>query len=145
MIKISAYNTYIRLSLSILALISGGFVYAVFRTDNAFMFNWFGKVGVSGFIYNLRETLGDFSIYYWVKYNLPAALWLLAYLFAIASIWSNYKETTCFKFFIWLMPFMALMTEVLQLMGIIPGTFDISDILSYFIVTTLFLAINKIL
>lgn len=141
----SQLATYINVSLSLLTLLAGGFVYAVFRSDGAYMFHWFGNVGVADYIYNLRETLGSYSIYGWVRYNLPASLWLMAYLFATAAIWTNHKNNRVFHFFVWLMPFMALMTEVLQLLNIIPGTFDATDVLSYGIVTGLFLLINKYL
>lgn len=146
MIKVEEYNklsTYINISLSLLTLLAGGFVYSMFRTDNAYMFNWFGAVGIADLIYNMRDTFSQYSVYGWVKYNLPASLWLMAYLFAIAAIWNGHRKSFYFKFFIWLMTFMALMTEVLQFLDVIPGTFDITDVLSYAIVTAIFFVVNK--
>lgn len=135
--------TYINVTLSLLALLAGGFLYAIFRSDGAYMFNWFGNIGMVDYIYNLRDSIGAYPIESWVRYNLPASLWLLAYLFAIAAIWTGHKTSRWFYFFVWLMTFMALATEILQLFEIIPGTFDVTDVLSYAIVTLVFFIINK--
>jgi hypothetical protein len=109
------------------------------------MFSWFEKLGLSTSVEYLRNTYGEHSIFAWVKYNLPAALWLFSYLFIMDSIWANHPNKTIYWIFMSLVPIMAFSSEILQYFSLIPGTFDFKDLLSYFYAIIFFLIINKLL
>lgn len=107
------------------------------------MFSWFDALGLSDTIELLRINYGETSIYDWVKFNLPAALWLFAYLYVMDSVWSEYKGRFVFYAFLGIIPIAAIASEFMQYFSLLPGTFDIYDVLSYVAAIILYLAINK--
>lgn len=125
------------------ALAIGGLIYVLYRSDNLLMFEWFQRIGISNIIRDMRENTETQNLYGWVKNSMPAGLWLLSYLFVIDSIWWREKHTI-YYIFIYVLPFLAICSEFLQFFGIMPGTFDISDLLSYVLAFLLFIIIKKI-
>jgi len=125
--------------LSALTLLAGGMIYIIFRSDSLLMFDWFSYIGVDKQISFLREKFGDTSIYLWVKYNLPAALWLFSYMYCINAIWGRTKYERLKIVFLWTLPFVAVLSELLQLCGFISGTFDVLDLIAYLLAIILFI------
>lgn len=122
-----------------LAIVIGGLIYLIFRDDNLIMFSWIKSVGMGEYLNNMRIAYGDYSIYSWVRYNLPASLWLFSYLFIIKGIWHNQSKNILYYVFLSVIPIMAFGSELLQLLAIIPGTFDIADLVGYTLATIAFL------
>lgn len=142
---ISAFGyNFIKVWVASILLIIGGLIYVIFRSESLIMFSWFDKLGLSENIYSLRFGFGNNDIYPWVIYNLPAALWLLAYLYVIDAIWYKHDNYKLYKPFLWLMPFIAFFSEFLQLLHVMPGTFDILDVMAYTCAVIIYLTINKI-
>lgn len=115
--------------LSFLALLSGGIIYILFRTSEPVFFNWIRAVGLGNWLYFVRNislsltpTLPD-----WIVFSLPNGLWAFSYALLITTIWSESKSPL--KYF-WMasIPLLVLGFEILQLTGIIPGTFCIQDV-----------------
>ncbi len=76
----------------------------------------------------LRNSV-TFTLPDWVLYSLPDGLWIYSYILVIGAIRNfNIRESTLAIF---CLPTVAIISEFLQLPGIIPGTFDSSDILAY--------------
>ena len=75
---------------------------------------------------------------------MPAALWLYAYLYVIDTIWDKSHTSILYKSFFWLMPAISILSEILQLFHILPGTFDILDVGSYVGVVIIYFIINKL-
>lgn len=125
------------------ALGVGGFLYILLRTENLLMFSWFDEIGLSQTVDNIRMIYGQQTPYAWVKNNLPAGLWLFSYLFIIDSLWWKEKNNVC-KFFLFLLPIIAIGSEFLQLLKIVPGTFDELDIYSYISALFLYKLIKKL-
>ena len=73
---------------------------------------------------------------------MPAGLWLFSYLFIIDSVWGNYKRSV-YKCFLCTLPIMAITSELLQYFGILSGTFDFLDLMSYISAIFLFIFIKK--
>jgi hypothetical protein len=138
-------KTTLRATLGTLAILAGGFIYVVFRSEHLIMFSWFDKLGLSPSVEYLRNAYGEHTIYAWAKYNLPAALWLFSYLFIMDSIWSNRQNKTLYLTFMSIVPIMAFSSEILQYFSLISGTFDYKDLLSYFCAIIFFLIINKLI
>lgn len=126
-----------------LSVLIGGLLYLIFRSESLVMFNWFSNVGLSSGISSLRESCGDISLYSWVKYNLPAALWLFSYMFIIRGIWLKSQQNIIYNVFLWAVPIMAFASELLQFFGAIPGTFDYKDIIAYSAGIIMFFLITK--
>lgn len=134
----------LKISIAAIALLIGGFIYIIFRPETLIMFSWFDSLGMSNIINKLRNLYGDNSIYSWVKYNMPAALWLFSYLYVIDAIWTDNKNTILYKSFLLLMPCIAVASEFMQLFRIIPGTYDTMDVVSYiFAIITFYIINNK--
>ena len=115
-----------------LNLLLGGFVYISFRQDTIKMFNWFDSVNLSEAISGLRLytlPLADF-LPNWFLYSLPDGLWLFSYLSILLVVWDN-KISKHNIHWLLLVPTIAIVSEIGQLFGIVPGTFDIFDLIFY--------------
>lgn len=137
------YNRTINYIIGAISVLIGGLLYLAFRSESLIMFNWFGNIGISSEISFLRESCGNISLYSWVKFNLPAALWLFSYMFIIRGIWLNSQRNIIYNIFLWGVPIMALASELLQFFGAISGTFDYKDILAYIAGIVMFYLITK--
>lgn len=115
-------------------VILGGFIYITFRTNNLLMFNWFENLGLSNEIIFIRNLKNNFSFPNWVIYNLPDGLWLFSYTAILLEIWDYLIDKKTF-FWIFSIPLAAILSEILQLFKIIPGTFDLTDIGFYLLGT----------
>lgn len=133
-------NRSYKVSLSIILLLIGGFLYIAYRDKSIIMFSWFEIVGIDGLIENIRK-MANIQPYYWVKYNLPAGLWLFSYMFIMDAIWGNRKSVNR-RMFIWILPIIAILSEIMQIFGLCPGIFDIFDLLSYLLAIILFKTIK---
>lgn len=133
-------NGRIKILSSIILTLFGGFVYILYRDKSLIMFSWFEIVGIDRFIDNIRGIV-NIQPYYWVKYNLPAGLWLFSYMFIMDAIWGDCKSVNR-GMFIWILPIVALLSELMQIFGLCPGTFDILDVISYLFAILLFKTIK---
>ena len=139
------YDSFLRIGkavVGVIILIFGGMIYVIFGPEHLLMFRWFNSIGLDSHIEHLRSLYGDISIYWWIKYNIPAALWLFSYLFIIDSIWGK-EKSNIYLYFISILPILAILSELLQAIKLIPGTFDYIDLVGYLIAIILFLIIKK--
>jgi hypothetical protein len=113
-------------------LLIGGLIYILFRADSLKMFGWYDNLGVLNFITNLRENLslviGDLPN--WFLFSLPDGLWIFSYITLMLYIWNN-SISKHSVFWIFIIPILTLAFEFGQLFKIVPGTFDIIDIVFY--------------
>lgn len=119
-------------------LIIGGLIYIRYRNESLLMFDWFHGLGLTEYIEDFRNNAEMPNVYGWCKYNMPAGLWLFAYMLIIDSIWGKDKNNV-YLYFLYVLPLLALVSELMQYAGIFPGTFDFMDLLSY--VSSIFLFI----
>lgn len=140
-ILLAKHNNLLMIMISASSLFIGGMLYVIFRSDSLLMFDWFSDFGLNQEVSSLRGLYSNTSLYYWVKFNLPAALWLFSYMYAIKAIWSN-QNTQIMRVFLWSLPTGAVLSEFLQLFNLLPGTFDLLDILSYILAIILFIILN---
>ena len=133
----------VKLLIAILALSLGGLIYIVFRSENLLMFRWFNNLGLQEIVSKLRFDYGQTNVWNWVNYNMPACLWLFSYMFVMDALWNN-DNNMIYQVFIYVLPVVAILSEFLQLINILPGTFDIIDLISYAISIILFITIKKL-
>lgn len=136
------YARIIKATIGFVALMSGGLIYILYRSDCLLMFDWFHKLGLSDFIDSLRGVTDKPNLYGWVKNSLPAGLWLFSYMYVIDSVWGKEKNAV-YNCFLYVLPIMAVLSELMQCFKILPGTFDYMDLLSYILAILLFITINK--
>ncbi|MNU12783.1 hypothetical protein D3C71_08140 [compost metagenome] len=122
--------------LRILALfipvILGGFIYLIFRTEKLIMFSWFEYLNLSGKVNVIQNFRNIFSFPDWFIYSFPDGLWVFSYTAISLEIWKNSinSQNICWILSI---PIVAVFSEFLQLFKIIPGTFDLLDVIFYFL------------
>ena len=133
----------VRAILSFILLIIGGLIYICCREKSLLMFKWFEKLGINGDVDTLRGLINADGVYGWVKYNLPDGLWLFAYMFLVDIIWNGSNAKVSFVF-IFSMPIVALISEILQYYNLLPGVFDWIDIASYVFAILLFIILKLI-
>lgn len=140
---VNTYETrvFLKLVVAIILLFVGGLIYVIFRSDNLLMFYWFRDLGLDGIVIKLKEEYGQMNIWYWVRYNMPAGLWLLSYMFIIDSIWDD-GNGYAYKYFITILPITAIFSEAIQFFHLLPGTFDILDIISYVFAILFFITLK---
>ena len=126
-----------------MALTVGGLIYIRYRCESLLMFEWFHDLNISDFIASVRSYSNDSILYEWVIYNMPAGLWLFAYLLIIDAIWGNEKNTL-YLCHLFILPILALVSELMQFLGVLPGTFDFLDLISYVCAILLFIIIKKV-
>ena len=109
----------------------GGMIYVLWRSDSLLMFHWFATLGIDQQIRQLREAVAPYSgaLPSAVCFSLPQALWLLSGILYSHSIWRD-VSTLSWLFWTALLVVTALVAELGQLVGIVPGRFDIWDLLS---------------
>lgn len=118
-----------RITIGLLPVIVGGLIYLTYRTDTLLMFSWFDKIGLSGPIdfFRSNQQLQKMAIPGWVKFSLPDALWLFSFNYVLLTLWGfNINRQSAFWLF--LTPVIGLFSEVGQLIGVVPGTFDLVDL-----------------
>ena len=125
-----------RIIIGTLPVIVGGLIYLTYRTDTLLMFGWFNKIGLSDTIELLRsnQQMQNLTIPSWVKFSLPDALWLFSFNYVLLTLW-NFNLNRQSAFWLFLAPTIGLFSEVGQLIGVVPGTFDVMDLLLLLIAT----------
>lgn len=116
-----------------LPLLIGGMIYVIFRTDSLLMFKWIEQLDLKGAVMLVRDIAGLYNLEnYKIIFNtLPGGLWVYSYITFLMLIWKNEINRNNILYFV-IIPAAAVLSEFLQLAGIIRGTFDILDIVSYF-------------
>ena len=137
------FARFLQTAIGVVLLIIGGIIYIRYRSDNLLMFKWFHNLGLSNYINAFRNNEKAINLVGWVKYSMPAGLWLLSYLFIIDAVWGTDRSQFS-KYFLFVLPIVALASEVFQLIGILPGTFDYWDLLSYTLAILLFSIIKNL-
>lgn len=128
---------------SLVVLFTGGLIYLGWRTGNLVMFQLIEKWGMSDYLKSFRDISTNYSIYEWIKYSIPDGLWLFSYMFLINTVWGNHKCISSY-IFLWTLPVAAILSELLQFITIVPGTFDIVDLMCYILAIIFFLIIKLI-
>ena len=112
------------ISISILFLLLGGFIYLFFRPHTLNMFVWLKIINCEQFFqlreYNLKFL--DFLIF-----SFPNGLWVLSFLIILGLIWK--KHRIIFIIYSSFFTGISILFEFFQKFGLIPGTFDIADII----------------
>ncbi len=116
------------------SILSGGLIYVLFRQDSLKMFSWFESVNLSNSIFEMRLFTLPLSIYLpdWFLYSLPDGLWLFSYVSFLLVVWGNVISKHNIHWVL-LVPLIAIFSELGQLIKVIPGTFDVVDLCSYFL------------
>ena len=101
----------------------------LFRTSEPIFFNWISAAGLDSWFSVARQRSLSLNLHLpeWIVFSLPNGLWAFAYALLITGIWSDSKSWLR-TFWMASIPLLVIGFEILQYLGIIPGTFCIHDI-----------------
>lgn len=114
----------------ILPTIIGILLYLTFRVETLKIFKWVDYLGLGSFVNFLKTNslLLGLDIPDWVIYNLPFTLWVFSFTYLVLSIW-KFKITSINILWVFLIPIIAIFSEIFQAFGFINGTFDFKDLI----------------
>jgi len=136
-------KSVIKITFAAIALTVSGLIYVIFRPKRLIMFDWFRFLKLESAVAYLRESFDCSKLCPFVVNNLPAGLWLLSYMIIIDTIWDDAQGQRYLLFLVSL-PLFAFLSEALQLIGMLTGTFDIFDVVSYVVSIIVFITIKRI-
>ena len=122
-------------------LVCGCFIYLLLRSKTLNIYIWCKTLGISHAIDSLRVASQNYHVSDFVRFCLPDGLYCAAYILIMDSIWHEDKRTVKFVF-LFLAPIITIGSEILQLWGIVRGTFDIGDLVCYTIPPLVYLGIH---
>ena len=94
------------------------------------MFKWVESLGLSEYIDRLRDMVSNITLNHITLYSLPDGLWLASYIIVVNTVVSKSNRHNLL-FWSLLLPFIAITFEFLQIPRIIPGVFDVFDLICY--------------
>ena len=117
---------------------SGGLLYILFRSECLMVNRWVlsNQYGSIFKIIRIQTFQKLESIPKWMIYSLPDALWLMAFGLFLQLIWIN--ETKRIRIIWTVVPCsVAVLWELFQATHHVNGTFDLVDLIFYFLTTLL--------
>ncbi len=130
----------LKLPLGMMMLLMGGMTYLLFRPQTLLMFHVTDAIGLSAAINSMREGISS-QLPEFIIYSLPGALWAAAYILTIDSL--MFRQSVMPRILVsGIIPVIGAVSELLQLIGLLPGTFDVADLLCYLVPYLLYLSIT---
>lgn len=128
----------------IATLCCGSLIYILFRSSSLKMFIWFERINILDVIENIRNFTFIYSnnLPNFILYSLPDGLWLFSYVSLVLYLWKNELKSENL-FWVFSVPLISIISELGQIFKIIPGTFDIIDLVMYLLGTILPFIIYK--
>lgn len=115
----------------ILPISFGGLIYLIFRPMHLYVFYWVDMLGLNSLVLQVRDIF-DIAHYLpaWIIYSLPNGLWAYSFMFFISFVWGH-TNSIGKTFFIILVVILSVGSELGQLLGLVPGTFCLTDVVLY--------------
>jgi hypothetical protein len=113
------------------SLFLGSAIYLLFRSESLLMFRWATALRLLPLINTLRFYSHGFEPFIpaWFIYSSPFALWIVSYMLLVRAIWFGDKSIAR-NLWLWAVPFVSIAAELGQYPRLVPGTFDIFDLLT---------------
>lgn len=129
----------LKLPLGMMMLLIGGMTYLLFRPQTLLMFHVTDAIGLSATINSMREGISS-QLPEFIIYSLPGALWAAAYI--LTTEYFLYRQSVKTRILVaGIIPVIGAVSELLQFTGLLPGTFDVADLLCYLVPYLLYLSI----
>lgn len=114
----------------VILLVAGGLIYTLYRPTTLLGFRLTDAIGLSPLINNWRTALASQQPTTFIVYCLPNGLWSAAFILIMDRLFAHQPllQRLCWAAVI---PGIGITAELLQTVGIVPGTFDWLDILCY--------------
>lgn len=130
--------------IGIFFLTIGGIIYMLYRTQSLLVFHLADNLGLTTWITHLRHDAPILNVSGWVVYSLPGGLWAAAYILIIEAITHPWPQK---KRMLWAssIPMCGIISELLQVIDFLPGTFDIIDVICYSVPLMLYIQLTSCL
>ena len=112
-----------------LSLILGAFTYFMTRSESVYLNQWMVDFGLGSVLQFFQAQVNNADIPHWMIYSLPDALWMLALTLFILMIW-DFKLHKRSIPWIALAIIIGILFEIAQRFHMIPGRFDVIDLIS---------------
>lgn len=107
----------------------GGLLYLGARSPSLRMFRWAKGMGLTGVIRQLRSAVADWPLPDVVVFSLPDALWTYSFAVALGYVWAVERDDRERVAWLAIPAVLGPGAELGQLVGVVPGTFDVADLL----------------
>lgn len=126
----SNYSTKPLLFLIVLPLAIGGCIYLLFRPTTLTGFSVLRKLGLFEIVESTRSWVMPSKTYFWdwVIYSLPDAFWTFSLVVFFGFVWLPLSRQAA-MLAAFSATIISVSTELLQIPGVISGTFDPTDLI----------------
>ena len=115
----------------ILTLICGVLIYTATRAELLYINQWFAYLAGSSGLNFFQGLVRNSELPAWVIYSLPDALWMLGLVTLVLLIWDFNLHLRSIPWII-IAIVMGLLFEIFQGFQVVPGTFDLADLVLIF-------------
>ena len=124
-------------------LFIGALIYLLFRPRVLLGFLVADRLGLGPTVDHWREAVSDWQLPDFVVYCLPNGLWAAAWVLIANRLFRDRSRRTRL---LWasVVPTMGVVSELMQGMGILPGTFDWLDLVCYAVPYMVYILFNII-
>ena len=116
----------------VLPIVVGGLIYILFRTNTLLMFEWAETLSLTDLIIAGREAAAPLLPWVpgFVLFSVPDGVWVFSATAFFARLW---HDGPLWMRLGWIgaAPAMAIGGELGQIIGLVPGTFDVIDMIAY--------------
>ena len=118
----------LKTALGAILILIGGILYLLFRPHTLLLFRVVEMLGFDPIVHSWRQHTLLWNWPEWAVYCLPDGLWSSGYVLIVEGLFLPHP----YKWLVaGIIPVVGAATELLQWAGIMPGTFDVVDIVCY--------------
>jgi len=122
--------------LAVVSFLMGCAVYLLYRAPSLKVFSWLDLLHLKDplLVFRPKSAAG---LPHWFLYSFPDGCWVFSYMLFMGGIWmGRFRDGILFLL---ALPVIALVSEIMQGVGLLRGTFDWGDVAAYLL--GLFLAL----
>lgn len=125
-------NRRLELLIATAAIVVGGAMYVLFRSEGMLLFRLTDAMGLNGVVGSMREAVAGWRPEGFVLKSLPGGLWALSYMLLMDVLFAGSKAGVRLA---WasVVPLAGGASELMQLAGWLPGWFSVGDLMSYLV------------
>jgi hypothetical protein len=120
-------------------ILIGAAIYTFWRSTTLLVFAWYKWLHLYSVVAIVRQVMWPLRhlIPAWVLFSLPDGCWVYSFTALLAGMWKNSNYARWTTFWCLLPAALAVGAEVGQGFHLVPGTFDVADLMVYLIAGTL--------
>lgn len=126
-----------------LCLLTGISIYLLFRSRDHLGFILLDALGLSAATDCIRALVQGIDVPYFVRYCLPDGLWTTSYIL-FADYYNQSEKPAARLAWVSAIPVIGVVSELMQLTGLLPGVFDVLDLACYTLPFAIYLLNNNI-